>query len=160
MGSPHRSCRNGRVGREAACLKIVSDIPVGDYALGSGRRSTRSFSAPGINVAGCTRQPNVLNKVPLSVQASMKTDLREICGAPTRTAAELAIDVFAEKYGAKYDNAFDYLKKDRERLLAFYDFPAEHWDHLRTSNPTESVFATVSHRTVRTNGSLASKTAG
>ena len=89
----------------------------------------------------------------------MKTDLREIYGAPTRAAAEMAIDVFAQKYGAKYDKAADCLMKDRETLLAFYDFPAEHWDHLRTSNPIESVFATVRHRTVRTKGSLSSNTA-
>ena len=71
----------------------------------------------------------------------------------------MAIEVFAGKYGAKYDNAVDCLTKDRETLLALYDFPAEHWDHLRTSNPIESVFATVRHRTVRTKGSLSSKTA-
>ena len=96
------------------------------------------------------------NKVALSVQANMKTDLREIYGAPTRAAAEAAIDVFADKYGAKYEKAVACLTKDREALLAFFDFPAEHWDHLRTSNPIESVFATVRHRTVRTKGALSS----
>ena len=80
----------------------------------------------------------------------MKADLREIYGAPTRAAAEAAIDVFADKYRAKYDKAIACLTKDREALVAFFDFPAEHWDHLRTSNPIESVFATVRHRTVRT----------
>ena len=88
-----------------------------------------------------------------------KADLREIHGAPTRAAAEVAIDVFAEKYGAKYAKAAVCLTKDRDALLAFYDFPAEHWDHLRTSNPIESVFATVRHRTVRTKGSLSPTTA-
>lgn len=78
--------------------------------------------------------------------------------ALTRAAAEVAIGVFAEKYGAKYDKAVVCLTKDREALLAFFDFPAEHWDHLRTSNP-ESVFATVRHRTVRTKGALSAKTA-
>ena len=67
--------------------------------------------------------------------------------------------MFADKYGAKYDRAVTCLTKDREALLAFFDFPAEHWDHLRTSNPIESVFATVRHRTVRTKGSLSQKTA-
>ena len=89
----------------------------------------------------------------------MKKDLREIYMAPNRASAEAAIDVFAEKYGAKYDKAVDCLTKDQHALLAFYDFPAEHWDHLRTTNPIESVFATVRHRTVRTKGSLSSKTA-
>ncbi len=70
--------------------------------------------------------------VALSVQLNMKVDLREIYGAPTRAAAEAAIDVFADKYDAKYDKAVACLTKDREALLAFFDFPAEHWDHLRT----------------------------
>src|SRR6202042_3188641 len=89
----------------------------------------------------------------------MKTDLREIYGASTRAAAEAAIDVFADKYGAKYDKAVTCLIRDRDALLAFFDFPAEHWDHLRTTNPIESVFATVRHRTVRTKGALSPTTA-
>ena len=72
--------------------------------------------------------------------------------------AEAAIDVFAEKYGGKYEKAVACLTRDQEALLAFFDFPAEHWDHLRTSNPIESVFATVRHRTVR-KGSLSATTA-
>ena len=71
----------------------------------------------------------------------------------------MAINVFAEKYGAKYDKAVECLTKDSEALLALYEFPAEHWDHLRTTNPIESVFATVRHRTVRTKGSLSPTTA-
>src|SRR5208337_4788856 len=66
---------------------------------------------------------------------------------------------FADKYNAKHDKAVACLTKDREALLAFFDFPAEHWDHLRTSNPIESVFATVRHRTVRSKGALSQKTA-
>ena len=100
-----------------------------------------------------------MNKVALSVQANMKKDLREVYLAPNRASAEVAIDVFTEKYGAKYDKAVECLTKDRDALLAFYDFPAEHWDHLRTTNPIESVFATVRHRTVRTKGSFSSTTA-
>src|SRR5579864_6224865 len=73
--------------------------------------------------------------------------------------AEAAIDVFADKYGARYDKAVACLTKDRDAMLAFFDFPAEHWDHLRTSNPIESVFATVRHRTVRTKGALSTTTA-
>jgi len=140
-------------------LKIAPDIAVGDGALGFWKGLDEVF--PGAKHQRCWvhKTANVLNKVPLSVQANMKTDLREIYGAPTRSAAEMALDVFAEKYGAKYAKAVDCLTKDRETLLAFYDFPAEHWDHLRTSNPIESVFATVRHRTVRTKGSLSSNTA-
>ena len=73
--------------------------------------------------------------------------------------AEAAIDLLADKYRDKYDKAVACLTKDREAVLAFFDFPAEHWDHLRTSNPIESVFATVRHRTVRTKGALSAKTA-
>ena len=102
---------------------------------------------------------NVLDKVPKSVQPAMKADLREIHAAPTRAAAEAAVDVFVEKYEAKYPRAVECLIKDRAALLAFYDFPAEHWDHLRTTNPIESVFATVRHRTVRTKGALSPTTA-
>ncbi|MES0173936.1 IS256 family transposase [Mesorhizobium sp. M0006] len=140
-------------------LKIAPDIAVGDGALGFWKALDKLL--PGTRHQRCWvhKTANVLNKVPLSVQANMKTDLREIYGAPTRSAAEMANDVFAEKYGAKYNKAVDCLKKDRETLLAFYDFPAEHWDHLRTSNPIEGVFAAVRHRTVRTKGSLSSKTA-
>ena len=140
-------------------LKIAPDIAVGDGALGYWKALDEVV--PGTRHQRCWvhKTANVLNKVPLSVQANMKPDLREIYGAPTRAAAEMAIDVFAEKYGAKYDKAVDCLTKDRETLLAFYGFPAEHWDHLRTSNPIESIFATVRHRTVRTKGSLSSNTA-
>jgi transposase-like protein len=86
------------------------------------------------------------------MQQTVKTDLREIWQAAARTAAQTAMDTFAEKYGAKYEKAVTCLTKDREAMLAFYDFPAEHWDHLRTGNPIESVFATVRHRTVRSKG--------
>ena len=89
----------------------------------------------------------------------LEHDLREVWTAPDRTTAEKAIDIFAEKYGPKYDKAVHCLVKDREQLLAFFDFPAEHWDHIRTSNPIESVFATVRHRTVRSKGSLSKNTA-
>jgi putative transposase len=97
--------------------------------------------------------------VPKSVQANMKADLREVRDAPDRASAEAAIVVFQEKYGAKYPKAVACLVKDRQSLLAFFDFPAEHWDHLRTANPIESVFATVRHRTMTTKGALSDKTA-
>ena len=140
-------------------LTIAPEIAVGDGALGFWKALDEIY--PGTRHQRCWlhKTANVLNKVPSSVQATMKADLREIHGAPTRAAAEAAIDVFAEKYGAKYARAVECLTKDRDALLAFYDFPAEHWDHLRTSNPIESVFATVRHRTVRTKGSLSPSTA-
>ena len=79
--------------------------------------------------------------------------------APDRATAEAAIATFVDKYAVKYEKAVNCLIKDRDALLTFYDFPAEHWDHLRTSNPIESVFATVRHRTVRTKGALSQNTA-
>jgi putative transposase len=140
-------------------LTIAPEIAVGDGALGFWKAIDKVF--PGTRHQRCWvhKTANVLNKVALSVQANMKKDLREVYLAPSRTSAEVAIDVFAEKYRAKYDKAVECLTKDRETLLAIYDFPAEHWDHLRTTNPIESVFATVRHRTVRTKGSLSSTTA-
>jgi putative transposase len=140
-------------------LQIAPEIAVGDGALGFWKALDEVF--PGTRHQRCWvhKTVNVLDKVPLSVQANMKKDLREVYWAPNRAAAEAAIDVFAEKYRAKYGRAVECLARDRDALLAFYDFPAEHWDHLRTTNPIESVFATVRHRTVRTKGSLSSTTA-
>jgi len=140
-------------------LEIAPDLAVGDGALGFWKAIEEVFPSTRHQRCWVHKTANVLNKVALSVQVNMKVDLREIYGAPTRAAAEAAIDVFADKYGAKYDKAVACLTKDREALLAFFDFPAEHWDHLRTSNPIESVFATVRHRTVRTKGSLSPRTA-
>jgi putative transposase len=96
---------------------------------------------------------NVLNKLPKSVQPAAKSNLQQIWMAPTREAAHKAFDGFVAKYQAKYPKAVECLVKDREALLTFYDFPAEHWVHLRTTNPVESAFATVRHRHRRTKGS-------
>ena len=140
-------------------LEIAPDLAIGDGALGFWKAIEEIFPSTRHQRCWVHKTANVLNKVALSVQVNMKADLREIYGAPTRAAAEAAMDGFADKYAAKYDKAVACLTKDREALLAFFDFPAEHWDHLRTSNPIESVFATVRHRTVRTKGSLSQKTA-
>ena len=140
-------------------LQIAPEIAVGDGALGFWKAIDEVI--PGTRHQRCWvhKTVNVLNKVALSVQTNMKKDLREVYLAPSRALAEAAIDVFAEKYRAKHDKAVECLTKDREALLALFDFPAEHWDHLRTTNPIESVFATVRHRTVRTKGSLSPTTA-
>src|SRR6266480_337688 len=140
-------------------LKIAPELAVGDGGLGFWKALDEIFPATRHQRCWVHKTANVLNKVALSVQANMKTDLREVYLAPNRASAEVAIDVFAEKYGAKHGKAVECLTKDREALLALYDFPAEHWDHLRTTNPIESVFATVRHRTLRTRGSLSPTTA-
>ena len=114
----------------------------------------RLFNDPWVHKA-----VNVLNAVPKSMAPQVKRDLNEISRAADRAAATLALDTFVEKYGAKYAKAVACLERDRDALLAFFDFPAEHWDHLRTANPIESVFATVRHRTVRTKGALSQQTA-
>ena len=140
-------------------LAIAPEIAVGDGALGFWKALDEVL--PGTRHQRCWlhKTANLLNKMPKSVQGAMKADIREISMAPTRGAAEAAIAVFVEKYGAKYPKAAECLTRDRDALLAFFDFPAEHWDHLRTTNPIESVFATVRHRTVRTKGALSPTTA-
>src|SRR6267378_5564833 len=102
---------------------------------------------------------NVLNKLPKSQQSKAKRALQEIWMAETKKDALAAFDVFVETWGVKYDKAVECLAKDRDALLAFYEFPAEHWKHLRTTNVIESSFATVRHRTVRSKGCLSNKTA-
>ena len=140
-------------------LEIAPDLAVGDGGLGFWKAIEEVFPATRHQRCWVHKAANVLNKVPKSMQQNIKADLREVRDAPDRTTADAAIAVFVDKYGAKYPKATECLTKDREALLAFFDFPAEHWDHLRTSNPIESVFATVRHRTVRTKGSLSPTTA-
>jgi len=102
---------------------------------------------------------NVLNRLPKSQQSKAKRALQDIWMAETKNDANAAFDAFVETYAIKYDKAVGCLTKDREALLAFYDLPAEHWKHLRTTNPIESTFATVRHRTVRSKGCLSNRTA-
>lgn len=109
-------------------------------------------------VRGPARTMNVLNAMPKSVQPKAKGHLHDIWQAETCDDAKAAFDFFVTTYGAKYDKAVGKLIKDRNALLTFYDFPAEHWKHIRTTNPIESTFATVRHRTRRTKGCLSRKT--
>jgi putative transposase len=140
-------------------LRIAAQVAVGDGALGFWKALDEVFPGTRHQRCWCHKVSNVLDKVAKSVQGAMKNDLRNVYLAPSRAKAETAIDTFVEKYRAKYEPAVECLIKDREALLTFFDFPAEHWVHLRTSNPIESVFATVRHRTERTKGSLSPKTA-
>ena len=95
---------------------------------------------------------NVLNYFPKSVQPKAKAALHEIWMAETRQAASVAFDQFIATYQAKYPKASDCLAKDRKVLLAFYDFPAEHWQHIRSTNVIESTFATIRHRSDQAKG--------
>lgn len=154
-----QSWRELLVDLKARGLAVPPELAVGDGALGFWKALDEVF--PGTRHQRCWfhKIANVLNHFPKSMQPAVAADLREISHAETRAAALAAIDTFKAKYAAKYQRGVACLTKDTEVLLAFYDCPAEHWEHLRTSNPIESVFATVRHRTVRTKGALSQKTA-
>jgi putative transposase len=159
MRESAQSWRELLVDLKARGLVVAPELATGDGALGFWKALEEV--SPTTRHQRCTvhKTANVLDKLPKSVQPAAKADLREIWAAPDRMTAETAVSTFAEKYEAKYEKAVTCLVKDRNALLTFYDFPAEHWDHLRTSNPIESVFATVRHRTVRTKGALSQDTA-
>ena len=159
MRESTQSWRELLVDLKARGLVIAPELATGDGALGFWKALEEVFPTTRHQRCWVHKTVNVLDKMPKSVQPTAKQDLREIWQAPDRATAETAITIFAEKYGAKYEKAVSCLTKDRDALLTFYDFPAEHWDHLRTSNPIESVFATVRHRTVRTKGALSQDTA-
>jgi transposase-like protein len=154
-----QSWRELLVDLKARGLAVSPKIAIGDGALGFWKALEEVFPATGHQRCWLHKIVNVLNEVPKSLAPQIKSDLNEICRAPDRSTATAALDIFVEKYGAKYAKAVACLTKDRDPLLAFFDFPAEHWDHLRTTNPIESVFATVRHRTVRTKGALSQRTA-
>jgi putative transposase len=153
-----QSWRELLVDLKARGLTIPPELAVGDGALGFWKAMDEIYPATRHQRCWFHKISNILGKFPKSMAATVKANLQEIHHAETKAAAQAAINVFKEKYGIKYAPAVACLAKDEEALLAFYDFPAEHWDHLRTSNPIESVFATVRHRTVRTKGALSQKT--
>jgi putative transposase len=154
-----QSWRELLVGLKARGLAIAPELAVGDGALGFWKALEEVFPATRHQRCWIHKALNVLNKLPKSLQANARQDLREIWLAPDRATAEAALATFEAKYAPKYDRAVACLAKDRKALLTFDDFPAEHGDHLRSSNPIESVFATVRHRTVRTKGALSQETA-
>jgi transposase-like protein len=139
-------------------LSMAPEIAVGDGAMGFWNALDRAFLSTKHQRCWVHKVKNVLNCFPKQMAPAEKSDLDDIQHAGTRKEAEAALTVFAEKYGVKYPKGAACLIKDQDAMLAFFDFPAEHWGHLRTSNPIESVFATVRHRTVRTKGALSQKT--
>ena len=143
---------------KARGLAAAPEAAVGDGALGFWKAVDEVF--PGTRHQRCWfhKISNALNKFPKSMAPAVTSALQDIHHAETKAAALVAIKVFTEKYEVKYGPATACLNKDAAAMLTFFDFPAEHWDHLRTSNPVESVFATVRHRTVRTKGALSQKT--
>jgi len=153
-----QSWRELLVDIKARGLAMAPEIAVGDGAMGFWKALDEVFPDTHHQRCWVHKTANVLNKFPKSMAPAVKSDLQNIHHAETRADALAAIETFKKKYGVKYPPAVACLTKDTDALLAFYDFPAEHWDHLRTANPVESVFATVRHRTVRTKGSLSQKT--
>jgi putative transposase len=138
---------------QARGLTLDPTLAIGDGALGFWKAVRQVW--PDIAEQRCWvhKTANVLDKLPKSMQPKAKEMLHAIYLAPSRAEADKAFDLFLRTYEAKYPKATECLAKDRTELLTFYDFPAEHWLHLRTTNVIESVFATVRLRTEKTKGS-------
>ena len=139
-------------------MRFAPKLAIGDGALGFWAALRKTFPETHEQRCWVHKTANVLNDMPKSVQPRAKTNIHEIWQAETKDDARKAFDNFEEKYAAKYPKAFQKLAKDKDVLLAFYDFPAEHWTHLRTTNPIESTFATIRLRHRRTKGSASRRT--
>ena len=133
-------------------LKNGPELAIGDGALGFWAALPKVFPKCRVQRCWVHKTANVLNNLPKKSHTAAKKMLHEIWMASTRKNAEAALKAFADTYSAKYPKAVECLEKDREELLEFYTFPAEHWSHIRTTNPIESMFATVRLRTVKTKG--------
>jgi transposase-like protein len=138
---------------KARGLTIDPKLATGDGALGFWKAIAQVYPHTREQRCWVHKTANVLDKLPKQIQPGAKERIHEIWMAATREHASQAFDLFLQTYGAKYPRACECLAKDREQLLTFYDFPAEHWVHLRTTNPIESTFATVRLRTKKTKGS-------
>lgn len=143
---------------QARGLKTPPQLAIGDGALGFWAAVDEAWPQTRCQRCWVHKTANVLNDLPQSIQGKAKAGLHEIWMAETRAQAEKAFDRFVRDFGAKYPKAVEILKKDRAVLLAFYDFPAEHWIHIRTTNPIESTFATIRHRTTRTKNCVSRNT--
>ena len=133
-------------------------LAIGDGALGFWKAVSQVYPDTKWQRCWCHKTGNVLNKMPKTVQPKAKQKIQDIWMAETKEEAQKAWVLFIKTYQAKYDKAVNCLEKDKEALLAFYDFPAEHWKHIRTTNPIESTFATVRLRTAKVRGCFSSKT--
>lgn len=133
-------------------LSAAPKLATGDGALGFWKALPQVFGDTREQRCWVHKTANVLNKLPKAHQPKAKSDLHQIWMADTKQDAHKAFNYLLSAYAAKYPKAAECLEKDRDVLLAFYDFPAEHWVHIRTTNPIESTFATVRHRTVKTRG--------
>ncbi len=143
---------------KAQGLGHFPELAVGDGALGFWKALSKIFPKTVHQRCWVHKTANVLNKLPKAVQPKVKQALHEIWMAPTKSDAYRAFDIAVTTYSAKYPKAMECLEKDKDEMLAFYDFPAPHWQHIRTSNPIESTFATVRLRTAKTRGCVARHT--
>ena len=139
-------------------LKKGPKLAVGDGGLGFWKAMSKVYPETLWQRCWVHKTANILNKLPKSLQPGAKRKLHEIWMAPEKEEAERAFDSFVNSYSAKYPKAADCLEKDRDALLSFYDFPAEHWRHIRTTNPIESTFATVRLRTAKVRSCFSSRT--
>ena len=139
-------------------LQIPPQLAIGDGSLGFWKALSKVYDTTRWQRCWVHKTTNILNKLPKSLQAKAKGRLHLIWMADNKAEAEKNFDAFIQTYEAKYPKATDCLKKDRDVLLTFYDFPAEHWRHIRTTNPIESTFATVRLRTAKVRGCFSSLT--
>jgi len=139
-------------------LKTAPELAIGDGALGFWKAIAKVYDKTRWQRCWVHKTANVLNKLPKSLQKKAKANLQEIWMAPKKDEAVKQFNTFIKTYGAKYPKAADCLEKDRDALLTFYDFPAEHWKHIRTTNPIESAFSTVRLRTAKVRSCFSSKT--
>jgi len=139
-------------------LKIAPQLAVGDGALGFWKALAKVYGNTRWQRCWVHKTANVLNKLPKSLQAKAKAKLHQIWMAAEKDEAQRHFDEFVDVYAAKYPKATECLEKDRDQLLTFYDFPAEHWRHIRTTNPIESTFATVRLRTDKIRGCFSAQT--
>lgn len=133
-------------------LTVAPKLAVGDGALGFWAALAEEFPAVPAQRCWVHKTANVLDKLPKSLQAQAKEQWHEMYLSPTRIQALQVYEDFGRLYGVKYPKAHACLHQDKDQLFGFYDYPAEHWSHLRTTNPIESTFATIGHRTRQTKG--------
>lgn len=143
---------------QARGLKCPPALAIGDGALGFWAAQAEAWPDTRSQRCWVHKTANVLNELPKSIQGKAKAELQEIWMAETQAKAGQAFDRFVRDFGVKYPKAVSKLVKDRAALLAFYDFPGEHWVHIRTTNPIESSFATIRHRTTRTKNCVSRNT--
>lgn len=153
-----QSWREVLLGLKQRGLDVPPKLAVGDGALGFWAALEEVYPETRHQRCWVHKTANVLNYLPKAVQPKVKKALQEIWMAEDRASAHKAFDHFVATYQAKYAKAVTCLEKDREALLAFYDFPAEHWVHIRTTNPIESAFATIRHRSDQAKGCVSRNT--